>query len=335
MESAELTLRARPTARLPIRLVTVVVAGAALAAMFFSRAGSAPLQTFMLVFVSITIEALPFVLLGAVVSGALAVLVPKRLFTAIGRLPLPLQIPCILATGAAFPVCECGSVPVARQLIRRGIHPSAGLAFMLGAPVINPIVLTTTWLAYSGRGLGFQMVIGRAALGAATAIVVGLVAGRSNFKDVLRERPGERDHAHAHGADGGRMTSMVGQVVDDFFYMGRFIVLGAALAALFQVAGSQAAASALGQQPVVAVVGMMALAFALSMCSEADAFVAASFLGVPFGAQLAFLTFGPIADFKLALLYGATFRRRTALTIVGVGAAVVLTGSLWFWMLTL
>jgi len=74
----------------------------------------------------------------------------------------------------------------------------------------------------------------------------------------------------------------------------------------------------------------MAFAFVLSLCSEADAFVAVSFTVFPLGAQLAFLVFGPVLDAKLALLYGSTFGRGFVLRLAAVTAPVVLVGSLWF-----
>jgi uncharacterized membrane protein YraQ (UPF0718 family) len=315
------------------RLVLAVLAAGSLAVLVAERSSPA-VETFGLIFVSILIEALPFVLLGAFVSALLATFVPTRIFEGLGRLPLPIQVPAVALSGMAFPVCECASVPVARQLISRGVHPAAGVAFMLAAPVVNPIVLLTTALAYSGRGLALVMVGGRAALGLTTALVVGLLTARaSGEQSVLRPRPGDDEHDHDHGSSRrSRVAHAADHVVTDGFGMGRMIVLGAAAAALFQVVVSQGAVASLTQVPVLAIVTMMCLAFALSLCSEADAFVAASFTGAPLAAQLAFLTFGPIADFKLALLYGGTFRRETALRIVLGGALVVFTGSLWFWV---
>jgi uncharacterized membrane protein YraQ (UPF0718 family) len=74
---------------------------------------------------------------------------------------------------------------------------------------------------------------------------------------------------------------------------------------------------------------MMALAFVLSLCSESDAFVAASFVKFGVGAQLAFLVFGPMVDTKLGVLYSATFRRGLTRTVVVVVGAVVVAGALW------
>lgn len=306
-------------------------AGAIAALLLAARAAGAgddaAIQTFVLVFSSIVIEALPFVLMGALVAATLAVYVPDRVFDRIAALPLPLQLPGLALTGMAFPVCECGSVPVARRLIVRGIHPAAGLGFMLAAPIINPIVLLSTWVAYSGRGVGAEMVLGRAALGTVVAVAAGWALGRKGAT-LLRVSPAAHDaHDHEHRS---RRDVFVDQLADDFLFMGKFLVLGAALAAALQTAIPQSIVSGIADTQILSALALMGLAVMLSLCSEADAFVAVSFAAFPIGAQLAFLVFGPIVDTKLAALYGAVFRAGFAIKLALVAAPIVVAGSLVF-----
>jgi uncharacterized membrane protein YraQ (UPF0718 family) len=134
--------------------------------------GVAELSTFTVIFASIVVEALPFVLLGALVSGLIEVFVSDRVFERVSRLPLRLQVPGLALCGVAMPVCECGSVPVARRLILHGVHPGAGIAFMLAAPILNPVVLFSTAVAYSGRE-AVTMVLARAGLGLVLATAAG------------------------------------------------------------------------------------------------------------------------------------------------------------------
>ena len=286
--------------------------------------GDFPLvETFVLIFTSIVVEALPFVLLGALVSALIEVYVPEEVFGRIARWPLALQLPGAALGGLAFPVCECGSIPVARRLMVKGIHPAAGIAFMLAAPVVNPVVLASTIVAYRGRGIAPQMVLGRAGLGLLVAIVVGWALGRG------RIGLGSATRVHEHV--GERNLAAVGQHLGtDFFFMGRFVVLGGALAAVLQTVVPQGVVSGVARTPVVGSLALMAIAFLLSLCSEADAFVAVSFIQFPLGAQLAFLVFGPVVDAKLAFLYGGTFSRGFVVRLVTVAVPVVLAGSLWF-----
>ena len=287
----------------------------------------AGLQNLLLVFGSLLIEAVPFVLLGAVVSAAIEVFVPVSVFERLTGLPRPLQLPVAGLAGFAFPVCECGSVPVARRLAAKGLTPAAAVTFMLAAPILNPIVIISTVVAYRGRDTLWPMVLGRAGLGLLAAMAVGWVVSNRRPDELLRARP-EDDQAHEHDHDMGA-KSFFGHLAGDFVFMGRFLVIGALVAAALQTFVPQSIIGSVADTPVLALVAMMALAFVLSLCSESDAFVAASFVQFGVGAQLAFLVFGPMVDTKLGILYSATFSRGFFRTVVIAVGAVTLVGTLW------
>jgi uncharacterized membrane protein YraQ (UPF0718 family) len=274
--------------------------------------------------VSILVEALPFILVGAIVSAALAAFVSDGVFTRLAALPRAVQLPCAAVGAFAFPVCDCGTVPVARRLLRRGLDPAASLAFMLAAPVVNPLVITSTWVAYGGGGRGAEVAAARTVLALCTAIAIALVLGR---RAILRGGPPADDEGHSH-RPARRLDSFGTHLTTDFLSMGRFLVVGASLAAFLQSVVPQHGLGAVAGTPVVAELALIAVAFALSLCSEADAFVAASLGAFGIGPQLAFLAFGPIADAKLTILYGATFRRLFALRLLAVAVPVVLVGAL-------
>ena len=290
----------------------------------------APAQTFAIIFTAIVVEALPFVLLGAFASALIEVYVSDDVLGRITKLPAALQLPAAAVGGLAFPVCECGSVPVARRLIGRGMHAGAGVAFMLSSPVLNPIVLLATWVAYSPRGLGTQMVVARATLGLITALVAGWALGSEGARELLRARgqDGSPLHDHAHGQVGTKRRSFIEHLTGDFFFMGKFLMVGAAFSAGFQTFLPQSLVSGVARTAVIGTLALMAIAFLSSLCSEADAFVAVSFTQFPLGSQLAFLVFGPVLDFKLMFLYGATFRKRFILSLAAVVTPTVLAGAL-------
>jgi uncharacterized protein len=321
--------RARP----PVVPLWVVAAAfwSAVAAVVVARAAgaadNAAIGTFGVIFTSIVVEALPFILIGAIASAAIAAFVPARAFTRLGTLPKPVQVPAAALAGLAMPVCECGSVPVARRLILRGVHPSAGIAFMLAAPILNPIVLASTWVAYGAAGKAAEMTIARAGLGLAVAVTAGALIGRAAGPVLRADRgaTGAHDHTQAGGAG-----AFAEHLAGDFLFMGRFLVLGAAVAALLQTAVPQDWLSSVADTTVISALALMAMAIALSLCSEADAFVAVSFTAFPLGSQLGFLVLGPVVDAKLAVLYGATFRRRFVLRLLAVAAPIALAGALVF-----
>jgi uncharacterized protein len=286
----------------------------------------AQVQNFSLVFSSLLVEAMPFIVLGAVVSAGIEVFVSARVFDRLALLPRPLQLPAAGMAGFAFPVCECGSVPVARRLASKGLAPAAAVTFMLAAPILNPVVLLSTWVAYRGRDILWQMVVGRALLGLVVAVAVGWVVSGQSKTELLHEEIGEHDHEDLHPA---RWRSFFGHFAGDFVFMGRYLVLGAAVAAGLQTFVPQSIIGSVAETPVVNLLAMMLLAFLLSLCSESDAFVAASFVQFGVGAQLAFLVFGPMVDTKLSFLYAGTFSPRFLRTVLVVCASVTLVGTMW------
>jgi uncharacterized protein len=326
--------------------VWLMVAGLGIGLFATGFITGAALTNFRIIFSSLLLQAVPLVMVGALMAALIGVFVPASVFARISRLPEALQIPAAAVAGFAFPVCECGSVPVARRLIARGLIPSASVTFMLAAPILNPIVIASTSIAYWGRDNFWPMVLGRAGLGLLAAMAVGWVVGGKGRDGILRNLPADHPfgcgcHEETAGSGLGnehpctdhdhesRWKTFFNYLAGDFVYMGRFLIFGAAVAAALQTVVPQSALGSLANIPILNIITMMVLAFALSLCSESDAFVAASFVQFGVGPQLAFLVFGPIMDAKLVFLYKATFGRGFIRTVLAVAAVVTLVGTLW------
>jgi uncharacterized protein len=286
------------------------------------------LRNLLIVFGSLVVEAMPFIFLGAFVSAAIEVFVPASTFVKIGRLPRNLQLPAAAAAGMAFPVCECGSVPVARRLAAKGLSPGAAVTFMLAAPIVNPVVIASTFVAYRGRDTVWVMVLGRLSLGFIVAMTVGWVVAALRGDQLLRRRDAEVE-AHEVADDEPRWARFFGHLSGDVLFMARFLILGAAIAAAVQTFVPQSIVDGLASLPVLSIIAMMALAFVMSLCSESDAFVAASFTAFGPAAQLAFLVFGPMVDMKLGALYVGTYQRGFFRTVVIAVGATTLVATLW------
>ncbi|MGH2724167.1 MAG: permease [Actinomycetota bacterium] len=322
------TAPARSARHAAVVLIALALGGLALRAL--DQTGVPQVQTFLLIFSSLLIEALPFILLGAVVSAGIEVFVPASAFARLARLPGPLQMPVAGLGGFAFPVCECGSVPVARRLVAKGMSPAAAVTFMLAAPILNPVVLASTVIAYRGRAVMWPMVAGRAVLGLLVAMAVGWVIGSRSKGELLRARADDHDHdPEPRVGARGRWRSFFGQLAGDFTMLSRYLVIGAAVAAALQTFAPQSIIDSVAETPVLGILAMMGLAGLLSLCSESDAFVAASFVQFGVGAQLGFLVFGPMVDAKLGFLYAGTFTRGFVRTVVVTVAAATLAGAMW------
>jgi hypothetical protein len=323
----------QPARNATVRTAAVIVAVLALSAgllRILEPGRIAWIQAFLIVFGSLVVQAMPFVLLGALASAAIEVFVPVNALERVAGLPRPLQLPAAALAGVAFPICECGSVPVARRLAARGLTPSAAVTFMLAAPVLNPVVIASTFVAYRARSSLWTMVIGRFALGMLVAIVVGWVLGSRSKDEVLRPRS-EEGHAVLvePGPPEARWRRFFLHTGNDFLFMGRFLLVGAAAAAMVQTFLPASFVSKVAGTPVLDIVVMMGLATVLSLCSESDAFVAASFVQFGPAAQLAFLVSGPMIDLKLGALYAGTFRRGFLPMLVVTVFATTLVGAMW------
>lgn len=274
---------------------------------------------FATVFLGIFIEAVPFLLLGTLASGLVEVFLSQDWIT---RLSPQRTLPAALLgsmLGLVFPVCECGVIPLTRRLFRKGLPVSTGIAFLLAAPVLNPIVIFSTAAAF---GWG-KMLAWRLGLTLIIAVTIGIVfSAEKNISNILRlplfdvELPvlgAQTDHESI----GQKLSRALIVSTDEFFEMGRYLILGASLAAVMQTFIPQASLLTIGSGPLLSVTAMLTLAVVLSICSTVDAFVALGFVGTfSFGSILSFLVFGPMVDIKSILMYLQVFRRRPVFYLV-------------------
>ncbi|MBZ2173185.1 permease [Nitratidesulfovibrio sp. SRB-5] len=333
-------------------------------------------QTALAVF----LEALPFLVLGSLVSACMEVFVPRAWVERRVPKSLPGALAFGVALGTVLPTCECGVVPVVRRMMGKGVPVPAAVAYMLAAPVVNPVVMVSTWVAFRGDMLMTGL---RAAVVAATAVAVGISVRRMSVGGALRAHvPGgpdacgcgcghdDAEFGHEHipaepvsgpvsgqgGAQAQRLpwfnevqaammaapaasaaagaasptliapaaaVSRAAQVhgvarhmTADLLDACAWLLPGALAAAAFRTFTPPEALFLFMDTPALAIPALMGLAVLLSVCSEADAFVAASFVGFPASARLAFVALGPMLDLKLMVMYGAAFRRGLVLRLV-------------------
>ncbi len=284
------------------------------------------LQAGATVFISIFIQALPFLVLGVVLSAGIAAFVPDSFWQrALPRKP-GLAVPVAGCAGAVLPGCECASVPVSGSLMSRGVPPAAALAFLLSAPAINPIVVVSTVVAFPGEPM---MAVARFFASLVTAVVVGWLWLRLGKGEWLRIPPTR----HVHGQS--RWNTFAASATHDLLHAGGFLVVGGIAAAVLNVAVPQQWLQTLSEHPGLAILGLALLAVLLSICSEADAFVAASLTQFSLTARLAFLVVGPMVDLKLISLQAGTFGKRFTYRFAPTTfvVAVLMATAFGWWLL--
>lgn len=288
-------------------------------------------------FVSIVLEALPFVMLGSLLGGLFEVFVSREWI--VRMLPERKVYAILFAAGLGLllPVCECAVVPFTRRLVRKGVPFGTAVAYLLAGPIVNLLVGSATLMAY---GWNWHVLAARMLFAYAVAVGVALVMdrfypGQTALSDPTMDAAVARaptcgcGHDHGHSHDHGpadvaaapgtwtRLAEAVNHAGDDFLQVGQYLVLGAFVAAICQTLIPRHTFLAVAHTPPLAIAVMMGLAVVLNLCSGADAFVAASFrTTLPLSAQMGFMVLGPMLDLKLSAMYLSFISKRAFLSLV-------------------
>ncbi|WP_405156965.1 permease [Paenibacillus sp. FSL K6-0108] len=307
---------------------------------------SEALQNMKTVFISIFLEAAPFLLIGVLLSSLMQWFVSEEM---IRKLTPKNPVGGVLVAGLLgiiFPICECGMIPVVRRLMHKGMPPYIAVTFILSGPVVNPIVFTATLLAFPSHP---EITIARMGLAFAVAASIGGLVYMFVRQNPLRKpkatvtevktHPGFKmaqphshsvDHDHVHDKNWRSFFIHAG---DEFVDMSKYLVIGALITACIQTFISRSDLISLGNGPVASYAFMMGFAYVLSLCSTSDAFVASAFSHTfALGQLLSFLVLGPMLDFKSTLMLLSTFRTRF---VIGLSLAIIILVFAGSWFINL
>ena len=297
-------------------------------------------------FLSLLVEAIPFLMMGVLLSGVLLIFVDERKLVSI--LPKTPFLGALAGSlmGFMFPVCECGNVPVARRLISQGAPISVAVSFLLAAPTINPVVIWATWTAFRDQP---EIAVLRVVLSLVNAVIVAMVfSSQKDLRAILQpsiaiaipvpkvkagavpigtffldeDRSQSLDLVNYVSASdqifnkplAARLNLLLDNTLAEMRELGAILVIGSAIAAVIQVWVPRDIILSLGQGPVSSIIAMMVLAAIVSICSTVDAFFALSFASTfTGGSLLAFLVFGPTIDLKAIGLILTIFQKRAVI----------------------
>ncbi len=282
------------------------------------------LNTVTNVFLGIILQAIPFLLLGVLLSSLLQIFVPETWIDKLFHQSLVRGMLAALIGGFCLPVCDCVSIPVFRSMVRKGVGIPAAVTFMLAAPVINPVVILSTWYAFNGQP---SVVIQRVLLGGTAAIIIGLsfaifppkkavlAAGRA---DTILCGCGYCQDQDSVTSLKGKIRLLIWHGQKEFFEVAKYLMIGSFITAVFQASGIGSALNLQrGNGAVISTMLLMGAAFILSLCSSSDAVIARSLSGqFPMMSIMGFLIFGPMMDIKNVLLLSAGFSKRFILRLI-------------------
>ncbi len=301
-------------------LLTALVAVDMFAPAFFEVSLPHRVQDGLTLSLSVLFEAMPFVVLGVVLSIVVQVWLPADLIHRWLPRRAWARRAVLSLLGMFIPVCECGNVPFARGLMMRGLAPAEAMTFLMAAPIVNPIVIITTHAAF---GWDSGILVARLVGGYLIANLIGWIYSRHPNPHALLTGRFLATCEMIATQPGTPMRRSLTQFLIELRAVMPALVIGSALAGAVQVLVPREMLLAIGSNPVLSIVAMMALAMVVAICSNVDAFFALSFAATfsP-GAIVAFLLVGPLVDIKMLALLRTTF---TARTLFGVVVIVLLS----------
>ena len=292
-------------------------------------------NNFFLVFLSIIIEGIPFILIGAILSGLvetfvsrekIASLIPRSKFW--GFLMMALM-------GSVLPVCECGNIPFARRMILKQVPAHFALTFLLAAPTFNPLVIASTLAAFPGN---YSVTIWRLVFSLIIAVSIGYIfsfipKNRFVIKDICKIDT--KKHTHHHHHTDGTLHGFARLVQEEFLEMMSIFIFGAIIASSIQIFLPSHLIASFNSSTWVAILAMMLLGFVVSICSNVDAFFALAYARIfPMSSILGFLVLGPMIDIKAIPMFKTIFQWKALMVIICFVSTFTFLLSYLYFLLT-
>lgn len=273
------------------------------------------IKNISIIFISIFFESLPFLLLGSLISAIIEVFVPNEIFEKI--IPKNKILGSIVGVFLGFflPACDCAVIPVSKRLLRKDVPINVVVSFMLSSPIINPVVLLSTYYAfYKTNPTIFWY---RLIFGIIIALIVGIIIGFIyNEWDVTDDK---EDTCECHHHNNNKFVSVVLHTSYDLFEVVKYLMFGAFVASLIQVLLPRDLLLVFNNNKILSIITLMLFAYLISLCSTSDSFVGKSLLSL-FGEVpiMSYLLLGPMIDIKNTFVLLGNFNRKFVITLISL-----------------
>ena len=286
-----------------------------------------------IIFFSIFLESIPFLILGCVISAIIEEFVSDDTIAKIIPKNVVLGSIVGIVLGFFLPACDCAVIPVAKRLIHKKVPLNVAVSFMLSSPIINPVVLLSTYSAFyqSNRNLFY----GRILLGILVSLIIGVIMGIIfRNQNVLLEND-ENVNAQDEEIDEEfkelkkytvqnhrfivHFEAIIKDIGEEFFEVVKYLMIGAVLASLIQVLLPRSLILLFSSHPVLSIIILMLFAYGISLCSTSDSFVGKSLLS-SFGEAgiFAYLLLGPMIDIKNTIVLMGNYRKKFVFALIGL-----------------
>lgn len=289
---------------------------------------------FASVFTSIVLEAIPFIIIGSLISAIIQTCISEKFISKIIPKASVLGYFGAALIGLVFPVCECAIVPVTRRLIKKGVPVGFGVTFMLAVPIINPVVIMSTYYAFYDKQV---MVLIRIIGGFVSSILIGIIVNALEndkahlIKDFIDNGSYCNCGCTSYIGNQNKIISIIEHTNREFLDIMGYLIFGAFISSIFQVVVSHGYINFISNNKIFGIIVMMSLGFFLSLCSEVDAFVGRSFLdNYAFSGVAAFLLLGPMLDLKNLIMIIGAFKKSFVIKLSVTTISIVFLISFLF-----
>ena len=289
------------------------------------------IKNISIIFMSIFFESLPFLLLGSFISAIIETFVSNEAIVKI--IPKNKILGSIVGVllGFFLPACDCAVIPVSKGLLKKKVPLNVAISFMLASPIINPVVLLSTYYAFykTNPNIFFCRLI----FGILVSLIIGIIIGIIfNKQDVVKDNKDTDcacEHCDHSYHTNNKFISIIKHTALDFFDVVKYLMFGALLASLVQVLIPRSVITLFKDSNILSIITLMIFAYLISLCSTSDSFVGKSLLSSFTSSSIvAYLLLGPMIDIKNTIVLLGNYNKRFVITLIGLIFVVIFICSI-------
>lgn len=288
------------------------------------------IKNIAIIFMSIFFESLPFLLLGSFISSIIETYVSNE--TIAKLIPKNKILGSIVGVFLGFflPACDCAVIPVSKRLLKKKVPINVAISFMLASPIINPVVLLSTYYAFYKTNP--EIFWYRLIFGILVALIIGIIMGIIfGKKEVITNNLDEEcehchhEECHCHHDDEKKHSlkndfiSIIKHTSSDLFEVVKYLMFGALIASLIQVLLPRDLLTTFNNNQILSIIILMIFAYLISLCSTSDSFVGKSLLSsFTKSGIIAYLLLGPMIDIKNTIVLLGNYKKSFVITLISL-----------------
>ena len=289
------------------------------------------IKNIAIIFISIFLESLPFLLLGSLISSIIETYISNE--TIAKLIPKNKVLGSItgVCLGFFIPACDCAVIPISKRLLKKKVPINVAISFMLASPIINPVVLLSTYKAFYRTNPNIFWY--RLLFGIIISLAIGIIMGTIfNNKEVITNTI-EEDNCHCHHHDEHchckehhhkrniktDILSILKHTAYDMFEVVKYLMFGAFIASTVQVLLPRTILTIFQKNDALSILILMIFAYLISLCSTSDSFVGKSLLSLfTTSSIVAYLLLGPMIDIKNTLVLLGNYKKSFVITLISL-----------------